>query len=178
MGGWGYPRNMCTKSDVSVNKASAVISGEITCKRPHKTKKKTLFHYNNPRIPKLWKVLPKINALHLKSLRRPPYSVDLAPRDYCLFFDLKRNLPPQLSGVTGTCFFKIKRFKTVIYVIEMLARLWKGCAAVEKEYFNFTKINWIYLWIIFHTFFWIIFYESFLSYFWSQNSNIIIFFLM
>ena len=41
----------------------------------------------------------KLHELHFGLLPHPPYSPDLAPKDYWLFADLKRNIQEKISDI-------------------------------------------------------------------------------
>ena len=61
-------------------------------------KKKVLFHQDNAPCHKSIATMAKLFELHFELLPHPPYSFDLAPRDYCLFADLKRMLQEKKFG--------------------------------------------------------------------------------
>ena len=69
------------------------LSAEIKKKRPHMQKKKVLFHQNNAPCHKSMKTMVKLNELSFELLPHLPYSPDLAPSDYWLYVDLKKNAP-------------------------------------------------------------------------------------
>ena len=66
------------------------LKNEIGEKRFQMKKKKVLFHQGNAPCHKSLATMAKFNELSSKLLPHPPYSPDLAPRDYYLFEDLKR----------------------------------------------------------------------------------------
>ena len=74
------------------------LSAEIKKERPHMQKKKVLFHQANPPCHKSMKTMVKLNELSFELLRNPPYSPDLAPRNYWLFSDLKKMLQGKRFG--------------------------------------------------------------------------------
>ena len=53
-------------------------------------KKKVFFHEDNALCHKLIAMMAKLHELHFKLLPHPPYSPDLATRDYWLFADFKK----------------------------------------------------------------------------------------
>ena len=69
------------------------LSAEIKKKRPHVQKKKVLFHQNIAPCHKSMKTMVKLNESSFQLLPHPPYSLEMAPRDYWLFSDLKKNAP-------------------------------------------------------------------------------------
>ena len=71
---------------------------EIKKKRSHMKKKKVLFHQDNAPCHKSMKTMVKLNELRFELLLHPPYSVDLAPSDYCLFTNLKKMLQEKRFG--------------------------------------------------------------------------------
>ena len=60
--------------------------------------KKELFHQDNAPGHKSMKTMVKLNKLSFALLPHPPYSPDLAPRDYRLFADLKKMLQGNRFG--------------------------------------------------------------------------------
>jgi len=63
---------------------------KINEKRPGLQKKKVLFHQDNAPCYKSILTMAKINELKFELLEHPPYSPDLAPSDFHLFLDLKK----------------------------------------------------------------------------------------
>ena len=74
------------------------LSAKIKKERSHMQKKKVLFHQANPPCHKSMKTMVKLNELSFELLRNPPYSPDLAPRNYWLFSDLKKMLQGKRFG--------------------------------------------------------------------------------
>jgi len=60
------------------------------CKR-----KKNIFHQDNAPAHKSVLSMGKLRDLHYELLEHPPYSLDLAPSDFCLFPTLKLFLAGQ-----------------------------------------------------------------------------------
>ena len=56
-------------------------------------KKKVLFYQDNAPCHKSLATMAKLNELSFELLPHPPYSPGLAPNDYFLFADLKKNAP-------------------------------------------------------------------------------------
>ena len=69
------------------------LKNEIGEKRLEMKKKKVLFHQDNAPCHKSLATVAKSNELSFELLPHPPYSLDLAPSDYYLFADLKKNAP-------------------------------------------------------------------------------------
>ena len=61
-------------------------------------KKKVLFHQDNALCHKSNATMVKLHELYFELLPRPPYSLDLAPSNYCQFADLKRMLQVKRFG--------------------------------------------------------------------------------
>ena len=74
------------------------LSEEIKKKRPHMQKKIVLFQQDNAPCDKSIKTMIKLNELSFKLLPHPEYSPNLAPIDYWLFADQKKEL--QGKGVS------------------------------------------------------------------------------
>ena len=66
------------------------LSAEIKKKRPYTQKKKVLFHQGNAPCHKSMRTMVHLNELGFELLPQPPYSPDLAPKNYWLFADLKK----------------------------------------------------------------------------------------
>jgi hypothetical protein len=56
---------------------------KICEKRPGLQKKKIIFHQDNAPAHKSVLAMGKLRDLHCELLERPPYSLDLAPSDFC-----------------------------------------------------------------------------------------------
>ena len=65
------------------------LKTELTGKRPHLQKKKILFHQDNAPSHTSAVAIAKILELQLELLDHPPYSPDLATRDFFLFPHIK-----------------------------------------------------------------------------------------
>ena len=68
------------------------LRAEIKKKRPHIKKKRVLFHQGNAPCHKSMKTMVKLNELSFELLSHPPYTPDLATRNYWLFANLKKML--------------------------------------------------------------------------------------
>lgn len=62
---------------------------EIAKKRSHMRNTKLLFHQENVSCHKSVATIAKLQELHFELLPHPPFSPDLASRDFYLFADLK-----------------------------------------------------------------------------------------
>jgi hypothetical protein len=78
------------------------LEEKIREKRSGLQKKKIIFHQDNAPAQKSVLAMGKIRDLHYELLEHPPYSLDLAPSDFCLFPKLKLFL-------AGQRFLRIKR---------------------------------------------------------------------
>ena len=74
------------------------LKREIAKKQTQMKKKKVLFHQDNALGHKSIATIAKLHELHFELLPYPPYSPDLAPKDYWLFADLKRMLQGKKFG--------------------------------------------------------------------------------
>jgi len=72
-----------------------------TCHNRFAKEKKNIFYQDNAPAHKSVLAMEKLRDLHYELLEHPPYSLDLAPSDFCLFPKLK----PFLAGQR----FSIKR---------------------------------------------------------------------
>ena len=116
------------------------LKDEIAEKRPHLKKKKVLFHQDNAPCHKSMKTMAKLNELGYELLPYPPYSPDLAPRDYFLFADLKRMLAGKKfkdnDGVIAEteAYFAEKTKEYYKSGIEKLEDRCNRCIALEGNY--------------------------------------------
>ena len=84
--------------------------------------------------------MAKWHELHFELLSHPPYSLDLAPRDYCLFADLKRMLQRKRFGSNEEVIAEIKAYfeaKDKSFYkkgIEMSKKRWNKCITLEGDY--------------------------------------------
>jgi histone-lysine N-methyltransferase SETMAR len=61
------------------------LDGKIREKRPGLQMKKIIFHQDNAPTHKSVLAMGKLRDLHYELLEHPPYSIDLAPSDFCFF---------------------------------------------------------------------------------------------
>jgi transposase len=72
-----------------------LLDEKIRKKRPGLQKKKIIFHQDNAPAHKSALAMGKLRDLHYELLEHPPYSLDFAPSDFCLFPKLKLFLAGQ-----------------------------------------------------------------------------------
>jgi hypothetical protein len=58
-----------------------------------------LFHQNNALVHKSIETTAKLHELGYELLHHPPYSLNMAPRDFFLFADLKKMLAGENSAL-------------------------------------------------------------------------------
>ena len=103
-------------------------------------KKKVLFHQDNAPCHKSIATMAKSHELHFELLPHPLYSLDLAPRDYYLFADLKRMLQVKRFGsneevISETeAYFEAKNKSFYKKDIGMLEKCWNECITLEGDY--------------------------------------------
>ena len=109
-------------------------------KRPHLGTEKTVLHHDNAPAHSSINAMVELDSLGYELLRRPPYSQDLALRDYYLFPNLKRWLKgkrfhtnEEVISVTETYFAK---FDKSYYSkgIKILENYWKKCNSLQGDY--------------------------------------------
>ena len=116
------------------------LSVEIKKKRPHKQKKKVLFHQDNAPCHKSVKMMVKLNELSFELLPHPPYSPDLVRSDYWLFPNLKKMLQGKRfvsneEVIDKTeAYFESKDDSFYKKGIEKLKKRWNECITLEGNY--------------------------------------------
>ena len=115
-------------------------------KRPILSNRKgVVFHHDNARPHVSRQTLRKLNSLKWDVLTHPPYSSDIAPSDYHLFWSLQNHLNGEkidsldaLKKVVSS-FFKSKTCSFYDRGIPMLPECWKQIVENDGEYI----IDWI-----------------------------------
>ncbi|GFT60749.1 histone-lysine N-methyltransferase SETMAR [Nephila pilipes] len=116
------------------------LKDEIAEKRQHLKKKKVLLHQDNAPCHKSVKTMAKIHELGFELLPHPPYSPDLAPRDYFLFSDLKRMLAGKKFSsneeviAETEAYFEAKNTSYYKNGIEKLEGRYNQCITLEGNY--------------------------------------------
>ena len=84
--------------------------------------------------------MAKLHELHFELLRHPPYSPDLAPRNYWLLADLKRMLQEKTFGsneevISETeAYFEAKDKLSNKKGFELFEKHWNKCITLEGDY--------------------------------------------
>ena len=119
------------------------LKEEITKKQPQMKKKKVLFHQDNAPCHKSIATMAKLHELHFRLLLYPPYSPDLAPSNYWLWWQTskERSRERDLAPIKKW-YWKLRRIlrtrtdhSTKEY-IELLEKHWNQCITLEGDYID------------------------------------------
>ena len=107
-----------------------------------------LFYQDNTPCHKSITMMTKLHELHFELLPHPPYSPDLAPKNYWLFADLKRMLQEKRFGSNKevisetevyfeakdkSFYQKKKKKKKKKKGTELLEKCWNQCITLERD---------------------------------------------
>lgn len=112
----------------------------IKSKRPGKLKKGVLFHQDNAPAHKSTVAMATIHHCGYKLIEHPPYSPDLAPSDYHLFPNLKKNLSGKKFQTDDEVKSAVNEFfdcmdKSFFFNgIKSLQHRWTKCVELRGDY--------------------------------------------
>lgn len=116
------------------------LDAVLRTKRPYLNKKKVLFHQDNAPAHKAGITMAKLEELRYGLVEHPPYSPDLAPSDFFLFPQLKKNLSGQKFSSDAEVITAVNQYfesQESTFFFEGIKRLehrWEKCIAVKGEY--------------------------------------------
>ncbi|EGI70969.1 Mariner Mos1 transposase [Acromyrmex echinatior] len=104
------------------------------------TKKKVLYHHDNPPSHTSLKAMVKLDQLRFELVAHPPYSPDLAPSNYYLFPNLKRWLQGKRFTSNEEVIAETEAYFEGLDIsyyrkgIEILENPYTKCIALEGNY--------------------------------------------
>ena len=116
------------------------LKEKIKSKRRGKLQRGVLYHQDNAPVHKAARSMAKIQDIGFEILDHPAYSPDLAPSDFFLFGNLKKNLrgvqyrsdEEVIEAVEG--YFESKNKSFYLAGIKDLKMRWRKCISLKGEY--------------------------------------------